>query len=295
MIRVNITLDDWDSISSAGWTQIYIFTDSSSTGSFATRDGTMSLVSQQTGYVYIDTDGDSSTYYKTAFWQTGSTSAKSDALQGGVALYYADAHDVRQELAAGATNDAAIGTHDDDILYDMCEEASRFIDTHKRVEPGAYLGSSSTSARYFPGTGTDFQPIDYATSVDAVEVEETDGTYTAWTENTDFYTWPYNASSVSEPVQGLEVSRKSGSSKSVFIHGPRRVRVAAAWGISTTVPAAVRRAARILVARWYKRAQQGWQDSAANVELGQMTYTKDMDPEAERLLRSVFPTRGAGI
>jgi hypothetical protein len=256
----------------------------------------MSLSSQQTGYVYVDTDGDENTYYKTAYWGSGvGTSSKSDAIQGGVALYYADALDVRQELAAGASNDAAIGTHDDDILYDMCEEASRVIDIYKRVEPGAYITNSSTSQRYYTGSGYGWQEIDYATSIDAVEVEETDGTYTAWTENTDFYTWPYNASAISEPIRRLEVSRKSGSSKSVFIAGPRRVRVAATWGVTSSVPADVRRAARIMVARWYKRAHQGWADTAANIELGELTFTREIDPEVKQILKYVFPTAGAGI
>jgi hypothetical protein len=296
VIRINIIVEDYDSISAAGYTQIQVFTDTSSTGTFGTSDGTMSLVSQQTGYVYIDTDGTTGTYYKTAYYGAGTgSSALSDAIQGGITLYYADALDVRREMASGASDDAAIGTHDDVILYNMCEEATRMIDAEKGVDPGAYIADTSTSQRYYSGSGDDFQTIDYATSLDEVAVEETDGTYTAWTEDTDFYAWPYNYSSIGEPIQALEVSRKSGSSKSVFNVGPRRVRVAASWGVSSSVPPNIRRIASIQVARWYKRAQQGWQDTAANVELGELTFTAELDPEVKRILAYAFPTKKAGI
>jgi hypothetical protein len=50
-----------------------------------------------------------------------------------------------------------------------------------------------------------------------------------------------------------------------------------------------------MVARWYKRAQQGWQDTAANIELGELTFTAEIDPEIRQILRSVFPTKGAGL
>jgi len=296
MIRLHITVDDIDNVIAAGYTQYWVYIDTSSTGSFATRDGTGTLSANTTGYSYIDTDGDSSTYYKVAYWGSSpGTSSYSSVLQGGVAQYYASALDVRQELAAGASNDAAIGEHDDDIIWDMCEEASRLIDDYKRVESGAYLAGTSTSARYFTGSGQEWQFIDPFVDVDAVEVEETDGTYTSWTADTDYYTWPWDASSRSEPIQALQTVRKSGSSKSVFTAGPKRVRVTGVPGVSAAVPAAVRRAARIQVARWYKRAQQGWQDAGASMELGQLMYAQELDPDVKTVLRSVWPVKGAGI
>jgi hypothetical protein len=259
MIRLHITVDDIDNVIAAGYTQYHVFTDTSSTGTFSTRDGTGTLVAAQTGYSYVDTDGDSSTYYKVAYWGgTPGTSSYSSVLQGGVAQYYVDALDVRQELAAGASDDAAIGEHDDDIIWDMCEEASRLIDDYKRVEHGAYLAGSSTSARYFTGSGKDWLFIDPFVDVDAVEVEETDGTFTSWTADT-------------------------------------RVRVTGVPGISATVPSVIARIAKIQVQRWYKRAQQGWQDAGASIELGQLMYTQELDPDIKVLLDAVFPHTKAGI
>jgi hypothetical protein len=296
MVRVSIVVDDIDNVIAAGYSQYYVFTDSSSTGAFGTRDGTGTLSANVSGYTYVDLDGTTSDYYKVAYWgTTPGTSSKSDALQGGTVQYYATALDVRQELAAGASNDAAIGEYDDDIIWDMCEEASRLIDDHKRVEHGAYLAGTSTSARYFSGSGNARQRIDPFVSVSSVEVEETDGTYTEWTEDTDFYTWPWDASSITEPIVALQTTRKSGSAKSVFTRGPKRVRVTGVPGIAASVPPAIRRAARILVARWYKRAQQGWADSAASPELGQLQFVKEMDPDVATILRSAWPGKGAGI
>jgi hypothetical protein len=296
MIRLAIVVDDIDNVIAAGYTQYYVFTDTSSTGAFATQDGTGTLVAQTQGYTHIDTDGTTGTYYKVSYWgTTPGTSSKSATLLGGTVQYYATALDVRQELVAGASNDAAMGEFDDDVIWDMCEEASRLIDDYKRVEHGAYLAGTSTSARYFSGSGRNRQRIDPFVSVSSVEVEETDGTYTTWTADTDYYTWPWDASSKDEPIIALYVSRKSGSSKSVFTNGPQRVRVTGVPGVSASVPPAVRRAARIQVARWYKRAQQGWQDSSANIELGQLTFVQELDPDIRMVLRGAFPTGGAGI
>jgi hypothetical protein len=292
---IYVTVDDLEGITAAGFTNIRVWQDASSTGAFSVNTGTATLATGTLGYTIYDADGSSSLYYKAALWQTGQTGTLSSAVAVGTNPYYCTPLDVRQELAAGNTTDSAIGLHDEKILWDMCEEASRLIDDYKRVEPGAYSASSSTSSRYFHGSGTTWQTVDPSVSVDAVAVEESDGTYTAWTENTDFYTWPYNASANSEPIVKLEVVRKAGSSKSVWQHGPRRVQVASSWGVSSTVPAAVRRAARIQVTRWYKRAQQGWQDASASIELGQLTFVKELDPDVMMALRSVWPTTGAGI
>ena len=295
---VYFTIDDLEAITAAGYTNYAVFTDGSATGSF-TEAGSAALVANQLGYAYVDVGGTASEYYKVCLFSTGTsspgTSSYSAIVQSGSIAYYCTALDVRQELAAGASGDSAIGTHDDDILWDMCEEASRLIDDYKRVPHGEYIADTSTSARYYSGSGYTMQNIDYCTSVDAVAVEETDGTYTAWTADTDFYTWPYNASAIDEPVAALEVVHKSGSSKSVWNVGPRRIRVAAYWGLASTPPLPVRRAARIQVARWYKRAQQAWQDAAANPELGELVYVKDLDPDVARALKSVYPVQGAGI
>jgi hypothetical protein len=37
--------------------------------------------------------------------------------------------------------------------------------------------------------------------------------------------------------------------------------------------------------RWFMRAKQGYQDAGAIMELGQMTYVKELDPDVQKILR----------
>lgn len=294
MIRLDVVVDDITEVMAAGYTVIRVYTDTSEDGEFTTLDGTETLVAGQTGYSYIDTDGFTTTWYKTAYYgATPGESSKSDAQQGGKLDAYASAFDVRKELAAGS-GQTSIGQEHEDTIWDMLIEASRLIDQHKRVEPGAYDADDSDT-RYFFGSGTERQWVSYMVSLTSVAVEETDGTYTTWTEDTDFYTWPYNASSISEPIRALEVIDKTGTTKSVFTKGAKRVKVVGVFGVSSSPPEPIQRACKIQAARWFKQALQGWQDASMGGEFGQLLYTKELDPNVKTLLNSAFPVKGAGI
>jgi len=56
------------------------------------------------------------------------------------------------------------------------------------------------------------------------------------------------------------------------------------WGWSTTVPTPVKEATVMLAAWMYKRYQAGLQDSANNVEIGQMMYSERMPKQVVALL-----------
>lgn len=286
---LHITIADIAQAIAAGYDKIKVFTDTAEDGSFATEDGTVDLVAGQTGYLYRDADGSSSTWYKAALYKSSdpvATGTKSAARQYGTQSAYCTAFEVRQELATGS-GQASISQEHDEVVWNMCEEASRMIDDYKRVDHGAYLASAS-SVRYFTGSGGVRQRIDPAVSISEVAVEETDGSYTTWTEDTDFFTWPYHGDG---PILRLDVNTKSGSTKSTWTPGPKRVKVTAVWGVSATVPGQVGRACLITAARWFKRAQAGWQDAGGMAEMGQLIYTKEMDPEARKLLDRAMPRR----
>lgn len=294
---IYVTVPDIVQAIGQSYNQIRIFTDTSTTGDFTTVDGTITLVSGQTGYIYYDSDAASTTYYKAALYKstaTVATGTKSDYRLYDTCAAYIMAHDVRRELASGDSDTEAIGAEHEHDLWQMCAAISRAVDRHKRVEAGAYEATTS-AIRYFSSRGGVTQDIDPAVSVSAVAVEETDGTYTTWTAETDYFTWPYAASSIGEPIRRIEVNLKSDSTKSSFTAGQKRTKVTGVWGITATPPEEVQRACRIMAARWYKRAQQGWQDTGANPEFGALNYTKSIDPEAERILAGVFPHTGAGI
>lgn len=200
---------------------------------------------------------------------------------------------VKRDIDAGG---GGITSAHDTLLTDAITEASRQIDRHKRVEDGAYAADDTgDETRYFNGTGTIRQPIDPATSITSVAVEETDGTYTTWTEDTDYFNWPENHDTTGEPIRALVVNRKSDGSKSVWTHGQRRVKVVATFGWYASVPGNVERACKIMVVRWYKRAQGGWDDTTANIDLGEVRFTLEVDPEVRRLLKDALPHIGAGI
>ena len=298
MVELYVTVDNIDDIIAQNYTVIRVYTAAASTSAnFSTLDGTLTLVANQSGYSYVDTDGDSSTWYKVAYYGASpgeSSQSPSAGWQGTVVQYYCTDYDVRQGLAAGDTTDDAIGEEDGDLIWDIIAAVSRFIDEYKGVESGAYLASGSET-RYYTGTGRRRQRIDMATTVSAVAVEETDGTYTSWTADTDYYLWPYNYSALGEPVRVMEVVRKSGSSKSVWNIGPKRVQVTGVFGVSTTVPADIQQACAALVTRVYKSYQTGWQDAGASLELGQLIYAQAQHPSVKMILDQAFPRTRSGI
>ena len=133
MIRLDVTVPDITEVLAAGYTVIRVYTDSVVDGDFTTLDGTISLVADQSGYSYTDTDGTSSTFYKTAYYGAGpGEGSKSAAQQGDTTDADCTALDVRQELASGSGS-IAVGQEHEDVLWNMCVEASRLIDDDKGV------------------------------------------------------------------------------------------------------------------------------------------------------------------
>ena len=291
MIRLDVTVPDIDQIIAASYTVIRVYTDTSETGNFTTLDGTITLVAEQTGYSYVDTDGDSATWYKTAYYgSTPGESDKSAVQQGDTVDAYCTALDVRQELASG-TGQAAISQAHEDILWDMCVEASRAIDRHKGLEDNAYKAGSTEATRYVNGNGRVRLRLPWpAVSLSAVAVEETDGTYTTWA-STDYYTWPYHGEN---PILRLDVNEKSDGSKSVWTDGQKRVKLTGVWGVSATPPDLIARACKMQAARWYKKAQQGWSTVGGMEEFGMLRFQfrqRGLDEEVAALVDRAVPKR----
>jgi len=108
--------------------------------------------------------------------------------------------------------------------------------------------------------------------------EKANGVYVAWTANTDYIIWPYDEGWLAKLII------KTGATK-VFPVGQRLLRVTAKWGAHIRPPQIIKEACAITVFRWLKRAQQMYQDTGAIVELGQLTYTKALDPDVQEILR----------
>lgn len=300
MIRLDLSVNDIDQVRSEGYSRIRVYSATASRATdYTTLEGSAAMSANIQGYTFVDTDGSSSNWYKAAYYGTSvgeGSQAPSSGLQGTVVQpYYCTSVDVRRELTASRTDDAAASPANDQIIWDIIAAVSRFIDLDKRIEERGYIADASTSARYYDGSGTDRQTIDYCTSVDAVEVEETDGTFTTWTENTDYYVQPYNAAAIGEPYRWLDVVHKSGTTKSMFTHGQRRVRVAAYWGLASSTPPLIKQAAIALSVRVYKAATQAYQDLGAAGEFGQLILAQAQHPQIKMLLDAAFPHVKSGL
>jgi len=288
MIRLEITVTDIDEVIAAGYTVIRVYTDTEEDGDFDTLDGTETLVADTTGYTYVDTDGTTSTWYKVAYYGSSpDEGSKSDAQQGGTMDAYCTAFDVRQEVAVGSGADS-ISAKWDRVLWNMAVECSRLIDVYCNLEENAFLASGSAT-RYMDGNGDLELWLRWpATSISAVSVEETagSGTYTSWTQGTDYFRWPYQDDTglAVNPVLRLDVNTKSNGTKSVWYSGQRTVQLTGVWGYSTSVPDLVARACKMQCAEWYKLAAQGWSDSGGAPEFGELQYPKKLDPAVIKLI-----------
>jgi len=195
-----------------------------------------------------------------------------------VAQVKADIPDSPLFSSTDAGYDAAIG--------EMITNASRLIDLEVGGWPD-YFASTDSETRYYDGSGKRDQWIDPMTTLTSLAVAETGGRaaadYTTWTINTDFYVWPYNYTEIKQPIQKLIVDNDSGS-KGRFTRSRKGIKLVGVFGYSTTPPEPIAQACKIQAVRWFTRAKQMYQDTSASVEMGQMLYTQDLDPDVKRLL-----------
>jgi hypothetical protein len=297
--QITLTIGDVDAAIAAGYTDVYIYEDTDSGGAFTTQDLSITLVANTTEYTVYDIDGTASTYYKATLYGAALTptdTAKSDYLQSGTFAdnVYCSSFDIRQGMATGGTGTSASNAKFGHVIWEDIIRASRLIDRMKRVPDGAYRATTSTDMYYY-GSGNSVQPIDNFASISAVAVDEmASGSYTAWVAG-DYDTWPYNHTALGESIRRLDINDTSGTTKSIFTKGARRVKVTGVPGISTTPPPDIVRACQIQVTRWYKRTQQAWQDASANADLGQVLFVRNLDPDVQTIINYAFPHTGGGI
>jgi hypothetical protein len=186
--------------------------------------------------------------------------------------------------------DVDLGTLDDYdyVLGEMITSASRLFDREVGGWENYFSPTTDAETRYYDGSGEIEQPIDPMVSLTSVSVSESGGrsssNYTDWTEDTDFYVWPYNYASIGAPIQKLIIDNDSGS-KGKFYRVRKGVKVTGVFGYSSSVPDDIKQAAKIQVMRWFMRSKQSYQDTSASERLGQMLYTQELDPDVARILR----------
>ena len=199
---------------------------------------------------------------------------------------YTSINDVKADLPDSPLFSSS-DTNYDAVIGGMITAASRLIDREVGRWPNYFYPSTDDETRYFDGSGQVILDIDEAISLTSVSVSEGGGTgstdYSAWTENTDFYVWPYNYTALSTPIRELHIDWNG--SKSTWTRYPKAVKVVGRFGYSATPPTDIAQACKIQAFRWFMRAKQGYQDAGANPALGQMTYVQQLDPDIREILR----------
>lgn len=207
---------------------------------------------------------------------------------------WSDVEAVNPDITWGSTYDtvgAAIVTR-----------ASRMIDRYAGVEPGYFYVSSDTT-RWFSGSGSAWMwigrlaaaPTTVSMAVGGVVdgPSGTGGTYTALTA-ADYLIWPPNALLMGEPYQRLDIA---GSTYTAWKAGDKTIKIAGKFGWAGTLPDELKQAAIIETSKQLQRGRQGYQDTGAIVELGQMTYTQPLDPATvailDAFLKKIKPRKGS--
>lgn len=180
--------------------------------------------------------------------------------------------------------------------------------------PDGFVAIAIASARLYSGSGGPWQWIDECAEVTLVEVKTspTDTTYTAWAATNwipftgdpnepDFNHTPYQAIMVlpNQPYSFFTSGRfnqQRGFQPDYSVsRGSPTVRVTAKWGYALVCPTPIKEGCLIQAARWFKRGESSWADSLASSELGQLMFTKELDPDVRHLLeggRFIKPALG---
>ena len=195
-----------------------------------------------------------------------------------------------------ATPDGNWSSTYDTLLASLASDASRAIDSYCGWWPGAFAVTTD-SARVYDGSGVARQRIDPLCAEPTLVEMTLTGDLSAYTtipatntlnSNPNYYGGPVNALASETPYYVyLDLNILYGQ-YFTWYQFPRAIRVTGKWGFATTAPAAIQRATLIQAVRWFKRGQQAFQDTGAVLELGQLTYTKALDPEVGALIDSRF-------
>lgn len=188
-----------------------------------------------------------------------------------------------------------INKYDNDITR-LITAASRAVDRFTNRNPGAYKITQDATL-YFDGPGYGLYspvygfrsqmlssgytaaaalrigelaayPTSVAMSLDGkidVGPNNTGGNYTALAQ-TDFYCEPQNAANDGHPYQSLALDILNGTYR-VWYPFKRGIKIVGKFGYSTAVPDDVYQVVLEQVIRWFKLAQQNYQDHGTNMDI----------------------------
>jgi len=210
------------------------------------------------------------------------------------------------ELKAAMPDTTWSTTYDSEFAR-LATAASRIIDRLTGRKPGAYYVDADET-RYFDGrVGFNWNRArqNYTafseermlwigelaaapTSVSMTVDTPRSGNFTALAYTTltsgDYFMRPYNALDDGLPYNEIALDPYNGT-YALWYPWEQVVQVVGKFGYSATVPADIKQATIIQAVRMFKRGQQSYKDTGGIVELGQMTYTSEIDPDVKAILR----------
>jgi len=199
---------------------------------------------------------------------------------------YVTVAEIKADIPDSPLFDVTDDTYDT-VLGNMVTAASRLIDRYVGGWDNYFYPTTDSQTRYFDGSGEEIQYIDPMVSLTSVAVSDSGravSDYTTWTNDSDFFVSPYNHASIGMPIMSLVIDNDSGS-KGTWGKTRKGVKVTGVFGWSLTPPADVEQACKIQAVRWFMRSKQGYQDAAANPNMGEMYYMKELDPDVKMLLQ----------
>lgn len=165
--------------------------------------------------------------------------------------------------------------HDTD-LEGVIEAVSREIDLHCGRQ---FWTDTSDVTRYITPRETDKLLIGDWASITTLSVDDGSGTYTTWTEDTDFNLWPYDADSDGKPFMMIETANKG---RYAFVPGVRKGAKLIGKRGWPAVPKPIKEACILWTMRTYKRYATPLGISAMSA-LGQQTV-KVPPPDTDVML-----------
>lgn len=196
---------------------------------------------------------------------------------------YATLEEFKSELA-----DTNWGGDYDTFVKLLLPAASRLIDGLLGRAPGDFEVTVDET-RYFTGDGSSelwIAEIAAVTSV-AMDLVGDQVTYTPL-DAANFQAWPRDAAQKGIPFYRLDIPVLTNPTYYTWYSTPDSIKVIGKWGYSMTTPALIKRAMLIQTVRWFKRAQQAYQDVGAITSLGQLTYVQKLDPDVENIINLDF-------
>ena len=168
----------------------------------------------------------------------------------------------------------------DSQMESVIEGISRAIDKHCKRR---FYTTDSDETRYFTARYTDkLYPGDVLSITTLKTDAGADGTYEdSWTEDTDFYLEPLNASLDSEPY--TRIVKHSLGSYSLPVGIVKGVEIIGKFGYASTTPDNINEACLLMAARLFKRKDAVF-GITGSPEMGVLRQILRDDPEIQSLL-----------